>query len=129
MPDNSDISILVVDDEPDLLEMIVRNLQVHKFHVLHAGSAAEALENIRGNRVDFVISDIRMPEKDGVALLEEIRRTNPALPVVILMTGFSDYSEGELLDRGALQVLSKPFNMKELVQLIRDNTGPKANSA
>src|SRR5215813_11909209 len=80
-------SVLVVDDEPAMREMLVSLLEEAGIGACSAASADEALKSSRERDYDAVLSDIRMPEKDGVALLGELREARPETPV-ILMTAF-----------------------------------------
>lgn len=89
----SNITILVVDDEEQLKETVIMHLELEGFNVLSACNGKEALEVLENNHVDFVLSDIKMPELDGMELTVEIRKKYKEVPVVLLVTGFSKYSE------------------------------------
>ncbi len=119
--ENSSINVLVVDDEGTLRKSIVRNLVLEDFNVLSASGAKEALEILKVQKVHFILSDIRMPEMDGVKLLEKIRELDPTIPVVVLMTGFSEHTKEEVLAKGAQDMISKPFDIDRISQLIRDS--------
>ncbi|HXX47501.1 MAG TPA: response regulator, partial [Myxococcota bacterium] len=80
-------SVLVVDDEPAMREMLVSLLDESGIRAQSASSADEALASSRDAEFDAVLSDIRMPGKNGLALLAELRETRPDTPVV-LMTAF-----------------------------------------
>jgi DNA-binding NtrC family response regulator len=118
---NCEINVLVVDDEGTLRKSIVRNLQMEDFNVLSASNAKDALEIVKTEKVHFVLSDIRMPEMDGVELVEKIRSINPSIPIIVLMTGFSQYSKEDVTARGAQDMISKPFDMDYIIQLIRSS--------
>ncbi len=79
--------LLVVDDEAELREMLVRHFRLMGYSAEQAGNGCEALEVLARCRIDVVISDIRMPEMDGVALLREVRRQYPMIRV-IMITGY-----------------------------------------
>ena len=79
--------LLVVDDESELREMLARHFRLLDYFVELAGNGREALEVLARTRIDVVISDIRMPEMDGVALLREVRRQYPMVRV-IMITGY-----------------------------------------
>ena len=108
-----DFTVLVVDDEPLLTETIANDFKRKGFNVYTASSGSSALKVIESHKVDLVVSDIRMPDGDGLSLLEGIRKTSPHI-IVILMTGFTDYSEEDCLKKGAKCVLQKPFIQKQL---------------
>jgi DNA-binding NtrC family response regulator len=101
--------VLVVDDEPAMREMMVSLLEESGFEAQPAGSADEALAATREADFDAVISDIRMPGKDGLALLAELRKLRPETPV-ILMTAFGTIDSAvEAMRHGAFDYVTKPF--------------------
>ena len=79
--------LLVVDDEREIREMLSRHFRMLGYRVELAGNGHEALGLLEQKRIDVVISDIRMPEMDGVSLLREIRRQYPMMHV-IMITGY-----------------------------------------
>ncbi len=109
-------SILVVDDERDICDLLSLELIDQGFTYFIAHSVAEAVKILKNSPVDLVITDIRMPHKSGIDLLHELRLTNRKLPVVF-MTGFSDLSEAEAMRMGASAVVAKPFEMSEMVKV------------
>jgi CheY-like chemotaxis protein len=123
MPEPRDFTILVVDDEELLRKSIANDLKRKGFQVLSCENGTRALEHVRATRVHLVISDIRMPDGDGVTLLEQIRAYDPSIPVVILMTGFSDFSEEACLQKGARAVLLKPFDRKRFASAVFEALG------
>ncbi|MFM2413070.1 MAG: hypothetical protein RJB05_246 [Armatimonadota bacterium] len=109
--------ILVTDDEPNIVRLIQVNLERQGFQVETANNGAQALEKIRANRPDLLVSDVMMPEMDGFELLSNIRR-DPALenlPVIMLTAKAQDRDVLEGYTRGADMYLTKPFNPIELV--------------
>jgi CheY-like chemotaxis protein len=110
--------ILIVDDEPDLREAIAFDFQRNNFRVLTAGGGKEAFGLIESNQVDIVLSDMRMPNGDGLELLERVKARNPFQPVVILITGFADISLEEAFAKGADAVFSKPFDRALLMRAV-----------
>lgn len=109
---------LVVDDEPDLLMIISKVVRKFGFEVHTASGGTEALEVLSKHKVDIVISDVRMPDGDGIELLEKIRRKDPKIPVVFLITGFADITPDEAIKKGAQVVLPKPFSVQQLHETI-----------
>lgn len=85
---NKTTNVLIVDDEPDLADIAQRFLEMNHFYTDSAYSADEALEKIRDQPFDIIVSDYQMPGKDGLDLLREVRTLNPTLPF-ILFTGRS----------------------------------------
>ncbi len=109
--------ILVTDDEPNIVRLIQVNLERQGFQVETANNGAQALEKIRANRPDLLVSDVMMPEMDGFELLSHIRR-DPVLenlPVIMLTAKAQDRDVLEGYTRGADMYLTKPFNPIELV--------------
>ncbi|MEY3763554.1 MAG: hypothetical protein RLZ42_214 [Armatimonadota bacterium] len=109
--------ILVTDDEPNIVRLIQVNLERQGFQVETANNGAQALEKIRANRPDLLVSDVMMPEMDGFELLSNIRR-DPALenlPVIMLTAKAQDRDVLEGYTRGADMYLTKPSNPIELV--------------
>lgn len=107
--------ILVVDDEDELREVIVEDLGLENYKVLSASSGNQAFQLIKENpNIGLVFSDIRMKDGDGYDLLINIRKLSKTSPIVYLMSGFSDFSEKDLLSAGAQGVLEKPRDMGEI---------------
>jgi DNA-binding NtrC family response regulator len=101
--------VLVVDDEPAMREMLVSLLQEEGIRAHPAASADEAVEISRQTDFDAVVSDIRMPGRDGIALLAELRQTRPETPV-ILMTAFGSIDSAvDAMRSGAFDYITKPF--------------------
>jgi two-component system alkaline phosphatase synthesis response regulator PhoP len=119
--------ILIVDDEEDLRESIKINFEMDGYNVHVASGGREALEIVKRQKVDFIISDIRMPDGDGEELLHNVRAHNPELPVIVLITGFSEFSREEALKSGALDLLSKPVDMEKLEEYVRNSLSEKIN--
>ncbi|NTV15210.1 MAG: response regulator [Desulfobulbaceae bacterium] len=113
--------ILVVDDEEDMVWSLKRNLSKDRLQVeiFTAASGEEALGVLSSNHIDLVLTDIRMPGMSGLDLLLEVKSRFP-YTVVIIMTAFpSNEFKKEALLRGSLHFIEKPFDIKELRDLIR----------
>ena len=113
-------TILVVDDEQELRNSIRQYLEIEDYNVLTAHGGIEALEVIKENHIDLILTDVRMPEGDGVTLLEETRKLSQELPVVLMMTGFAKISRKEAIQKGALDLLDKPINYDLLDKYVED---------
>ena len=111
-------SVLVVDDEEDLREILRFELEDQGYNVLEADGVDEALSQLSKNHVDVVVSDIRMPERSGIELLKEIRIKHHDKPALIFMSGFADVSLSRAFDLGASAVFSKPIDMPSLLSNI-----------
>jgi two-component system, sporulation sensor kinase A len=110
--------VLVVDDEMHLREAIIFDLKRRGCEIFEASNGADALAIVKANAIDVVISDIRMPNGDGVFLLKEIRKYNSEIPIVLLCTGFADLSEGDAIKMGAVGLLEKPINRKNMLGIL-----------
>ena len=112
--------ILIVDDEP-LIHWTLRTALAARGHdVAVAGSAAETVTAIERHpsRFDVVVLDYRLPDRQDLSLLEEVRRISPS-SIVLMMTAFADPSmRSAALDLGARAVVDKPFQVKTFVSLI-----------
>ena len=113
-------SILVVDDAPELAELIQTVLEEdgHAVEAVHGGQTA--LERLRLNVYDLVICDLQMPDVDGAAVYRAIERLAPPRPAVLLMTGFGGAPTYEdFLGTTQALVLSKPVGIDELRERVR----------
>lgn len=119
-----DKTILVVDDEPELREILAGSLQMEGGKTLEAESGTAAYALLETEHVDAVVSDIRMRNGDGLFLTRKIRDRDFREPPVLLITGYSDYAPEEVFDAGAEALLAKPFNMKTLVRTVKDAVLP-----
>jgi len=118
---DQEITVLVVDDDLSLRNVLVMNLELEGFSVLSASGGIEALKIVKEKPlIDFVLTDIRMAEGGGLWLLQELKKINPDIPVVCLMTGFADATKEEILANGGIDLLSKPLNMNLIYQYIRE---------
>ena len=112
-------SILVVDDAPDTLEVLERNLTAQDYQVFRASSVAEAIRVLEGTPVDLVVTDLKMPEVNGIDLIRHVR-DNFRETEVMMITGYPTI-EGAVtaVKTGAEEFLSKPFTDEELLAAVR----------
>ncbi len=107
-------TVLVVDDERVIRNLLRRTLDREGYRVVTASDGVEALERLSGTRIDIVISDIMMPNMDGMELLVEIKCNYPLIPV-ILITGFSGKFTGkQAMEAGAEDFIVKPFKNHDI---------------
>ena len=114
-----DQTILIVDDEVELAELLAMRLDMLGYSIYTANSAKRALELCERHKIELVLSDIRMPEMDGVQMMDELKKSFPSIDICF-MTGYADYDFEQLILAGAIQVVSKPIDHKELVALLKD---------
>lgn len=108
-------SILIVDDEPLLAEITAEWLRRNGFSALTAENGSQAWNILQETKVDIVISDVRMPIMDGVALLQKIISSGSEAPHVILVTGHADFDRRTAYDLGVETVLDKPVHRVQLI--------------
>jgi DNA-binding NtrC family response regulator len=113
-----DAMILIVDDDAMVRNVIEQLLQRKGYKIKGVGTAREAIEYLKANRVDLVVSDIVMPEMNGYELLQVIKKSFPHIGV-IMMTGYGDAnSVKEALSLGADEYITKPFKGQEVTLII-----------
>jgi CheY-like chemotaxis protein len=111
-------SILVVDDQEDLREILQAKLRAAGYHVVTAGNGREAIAALAGAKFDLVLTDVLMPEQDGVELVIAMRKL-PGAPPVIAMSGGGRVAAAEYLriarGLGAVAIIEKPFSDEQLL--------------
>ncbi len=124
--------VLVVDDEPKLGRFVQEMLELDGHQVVRAGGGVEALARLSESAFDVVVTDLRMPEVDGLAVLRAARGRSPA-PEVVLMTAYGTAESAvEAMKAGAADYVTKPFPMDELrlrVRRLVAQRGAEARSA
>jgi two-component system response regulator GlrR len=111
--------ILVVDDDPGLLRLLTIRLRSQKYEVEPADSAAKALDAVGRFRPDLVITDLRMAEMDGIALLRELQRRWPSLNVIMLTAHGTIPDAVKATQSGAFAFLTKPVEKDQLLDEVR----------
>ena len=108
------LKLLIADDEEDLVEVLRDRLEAYGFTVITAGTGLEALQKLAAEQVDGIFLDVKMPELDGLAALDEIRRRDKQIPVIIVTASSNQNAATEALARGANAFVLKPFEWDEL---------------
>ena len=123
--------ILVIDDDHHILIMIKKMLERVGFEVELASNGNEGLELYKRTPVDLVITDIIMPEKEGLETIREMRRIRSDLKI-IAMSGGGKISSDNYLDTakifGASKILGKPFSQKQIVSAVQELLGDPSDS-
>ncbi|MGS2738437.1 response regulator transcription factor [Sinomicrobium sp. M5D2P17] len=116
-----DIRILLVDDEPDILEIVSYNLSTEGYSVSTAGNGLEAISKAKRERPHLVILDVMMPEMDGIEACEQLRKIPELSNTVItfLTARGEDYSQVAGFDAGADDYITKPIKPKVLVSKVK----------
>ncbi|MFL5272349.1 MAG: sigma-54-dependent transcriptional regulator [Anaeromyxobacteraceae bacterium] len=111
--------VLVVDDDPGTRRVARANLGLEGFEVLVASSAAEAMERLSGSDPLALVTDLKMPDEDGIALMARVHAERPWLPVVLVTAHATVETAVEALRRGAHHYLTKPVRWEELALVLR----------
>jgi CheY-like chemotaxis protein len=118
--------ILVVDDEPDILQLVRAMLGSHGYVVHGALGGPEALEAVAAETFDLVLLDVMMPEMSGFEVCRRIKRSERSrnLPVVFLTAMWGGEALKEGLEAGALMYIRKPFTSRKLLSIVEAALGP-----
>ncbi|SDO71688.1 response regulator transcription factor [Phyllobacterium sp. OV277] len=116
---NSNVKILVVDDESPIRKLLRVGLSTQGYTVLEAGNAWSAIEQVRLTRPDLIILDLGLPDLSGHELLRRWRDEELELPVIILSSRTDEKGIVEALELGADDYITKPFGMNEIAARIR----------
>jgi len=115
----ADATILVVDDEEVICEIMAAWFARHARRVLSAGNGQEALKLLTESHVDVIVSDVRMPVMDGVALVRAIAASVAERPRVIFVTGFSDLQPRDAYALGVEAIIEKPLERDHLLDAVK----------
>ncbi len=110
--------ILVVDDEPQITRMLRTSLGSSGYAVTTAANGLEAFDRFTSEQPDLIITDLAMPEMNGLELTEAVRRVAQT-PIIVLSVRDTDTMKVKALDEGADDYLTKPFSMPELLARVR----------
>ena len=110
------ISVLVVEDDHALLQTCSALLEEHGYNVIQCSNAMDAMDRIRKDRVDIVLTDIRLPKISGIKLLEDINSLKIGAPVIV-MTGHAELDVAmDAMNKGAFDFIVKPFTTPILIR-------------
>ena len=112
--------ILVVDDDADMLRLLSLRLKAAGHEVVAVGSAEAALAQLDIARPQLVLSDVRLPGKDGLALFDEVHARHPSLPVILLTAHGTIPDAVQATARGVFTYLTKPYDGKELLEKVAE---------
>jgi CheY-like chemotaxis protein len=114
-------TILVADDEPEVVNLVRTLLEWQRYSVLDAVDGREALQQARRMVPDLILLDVRMPRMSGLAVLEKLQADPLTADIpVIMLSVVTTYTEVRAaLQRGAVAYLSKPFELKEMLELVQ----------
>lgn len=120
--------ILIIDDEPDILEFLSYNFRKHNFEVSIANDGREGIQKALEVIPEIIISDILMPQMDGIEMCKQIRKTMEfnSTPFIFLTAVNDDYKVLYAMTSGADQFASKPIRFEYLLTMVEDMLNKKA---
>jgi FixJ family two-component response regulator len=119
MANNIEKHIFFLDDEPTVRKVVKETLENSHFKVSCFGNPFECLAQLRSKRCDLLITDLRMPEKDGIELLTDVQHLAPWVPV-LMITGYGDIPTAvKAVKAGAADFIEKPLDKKNFVSMIK----------
>ena len=121
--------ILVIEDEPGIVDFLERGLRAHGFDVASALDGESGVERAMTEDVDLIVLDLMLPGRSGLEVLEQVRSSRPGLPVIVLTALDEVEHRVTGLDAGAADYLTKPFSLNELAARIRAQLRMAAQSA
>lgn len=116
-------TILVVDDEPELCRVLKKTLSREGYRVLTATSGLVALKVIKKEKVNLLLVDLKMPGMDGLEFLKRVKKGRPKIPAIILTAYGSLSSAREAMGLGVCDYLTKPFDLKEVITMVKEALG------
>jgi DNA-binding NtrC family response regulator len=112
-------TILVIEDKESMLDMLTQTLEAEGYQVVPARDGAEGIKKLADGSISLVLTDLKLPKKDGFEVLKAVKEENPLLPVIV-MTAFGTIETAvRAVKQGAYDFLTKPFDMDHLLVLIR----------
>lgn len=115
-----DKKVLIVDDEAELRNIFMTEFKFYNSITFEAHNSVSAIEILKKESVDLILSDIRMPGGDGIELLKYVNENIKPFPHFIMLTGYSDLKKEEATKLGVTRLFSKPFDLDEIFQFIQN---------
>ncbi len=111
--------ILIIEDKESMLDMLKQTLEAEGYQVIPARDGAEGIRKLSDERIGLVLTDLKLPKKDGFEVLKAVKQDNPLLPVIV-MTAFGTIETAvKAVKQGAYEFLTKPFDTDHLLVLIK----------
>ena len=120
MVDRKNLMVLIVDDEPDILELMEEEFRYCGYKTLTAVCGNDANKILDQQHVDIVVSDYKMPNGNGMAVLSHVNKMNKR-PIFFFVSGQADVSTEDAIRAGAKKFFSKPFDLDELIKEIEQD--------
>src|SRR3954466_1329348 len=112
-------TILIIEDEPHIVMGLRDSLEFEGFGVISAGKGKDGIQLARAENPDAVILDLMLPDVNGYAVCEELRRISPFMPIIMLTARSQETDKIRGLDAGADDYVTKPFSVNELIARMR----------
>ena len=112
-------NILVIEDKESMAEMLRETLETEGYTVVSAGDGSEGIRHLREGRVDLVLTDLKLPRKDGIEILKAVKEESTLIPVIVMTAYGSVETAVEAMKNGAFDFITKPFDIDHLLMLIR----------
>jgi len=112
------MKILVVDDDAIVVKSCKRILEAEGFEVITVPSAEDALETVKKYDFDLLLIDVKMPKRDGMYLMREVKKDLPEIPIIVMSGYPTPETVADVLELGATQFIPKPFRPDELIKTI-----------
>jgi DNA-binding response OmpR family regulator len=114
-----DPTILVVDDNRGVLELLILLLSKHGLSVISASSGNECLDIVKSRAIDLVILDVMMPVMDGLQVCQELKKIAPSIPIILLTARDDMVTRAAAMDLGVSEFVAKPVNNRDLLDRIQ----------
>ena len=119
------VSLLLVDDEVGFIEILKKRISHRAIEVTASSSGAEGIQVLRRRDFDVAVVDLKMEDMNGIEVLKIFRKMAPAMPVIMLTGHGSESSAREGIKFGAFDYLTKPVELEELIEKIREAAGKR----
>ncbi len=117
MKEKKNLTVLIVDDEPDILELMEEEFKYFGYPTITAVCGNDAIKILDNNKVDIVVSDYKMPNGNGMVVLAHVKKMAKP-PIFFFVSGQADVSVEDALRAGAKRFFSKPFDLDVLIKQI-----------
>lgn len=117
MVERKNLMVLIVDDEPDILELMEEEFRYCGYQTMTAVCGNDAIKLLDSQAIDIVVSDYKMPNGNGMAVLSHVNKMTKK-PVFFFVSGQADVSTEDAVRAGARKFFSKPFDLDELIKEI-----------
>lgn len=117
MTNKKNLSVLIVDDEPDILELMEEEFKYCGYETITASCGNDAIKILDQRKIDIVVSDYKMPNGNGMAVLSHVNKM-AIRPAFFFVSGQADVSVEDALRQGVKKFFSKPFDLDELIREI-----------